>query len=100
MERGRRRRVSLPTGGCSRPRVRVHCAPSFMRRLVSLALIVASASGSPASSWGQTDGRVDSREAARTLANRAADALAHGEYEQAQELLRQAYEQYPAPTIA
>jgi hypothetical protein len=70
-------------------------------RLLFLALlIVASASGSTASAWGQTGGRVDSREAALTLANRAADALAHGEYEQAQELLRQAYEQYPAPTIA
>src|SRR5438552_19032564 len=70
-------------------------------RLLFLALsIVASGSGSAASAFGQSGGRVESREAARTLANRAADAIAHGEYEEAQELLRQAYEQYPAPTIA
>jgi tetratricopeptide (TPR) repeat protein len=70
-------------------------------RLLFLAvLIVASGSGSAASAFGQSGGSVESREAARTLANRAADAIAHGEYEQGQELLRQAYEQYPAPTIA
>ncbi len=42
----------------------------------------------------------DPRDTARTLANRAADAIAQGEHEQAEELLRQAYVQYPAPTIA
>ena len=63
-------------------------------------LIVALASSLAASAGGQSGGRVDSREAARALANRAADALALGEYEQAQDLLRQAYAQYPAPTIA
>jgi len=70
-------------------------------RFLFLALLIVSlASSLTASAWGQSGGRVESRDAARALANRAADALALGEYEQAQELLRRAYEQYPAPTIA
>lgn len=40
------------------------------------------------------------RETALALANRAADAIARGEHVQAEPLLRQAYAQYPAPTIA
>jgi|SRR5882724_12003047 len=71
-----------------------------LRLLLLATLIAASANSLAAPARGQSGGGVDSREAARTLANRAADALARGEYEQAQELLRQAYEQYPAPTIA
>jgi hypothetical protein len=40
------------------------------------------------------------REAARGLANRAANAIARGEYAEGEELLAQAYKVYPAPTIA
>jgi hypothetical protein len=43
---------------------------------------------------------VEARAAARDLANRAADAIAHGEVERAEVLLRDAYRTYPAPTIA
>ena len=39
-------------------------------------------------------------QAARTLANRAADLIAVGRYVEAEELLGQAYGHYPAPTIA
>ncbi len=49
---------------------------------------------------GQTDPAADPRETARALANRAADAIARGEHVEAEALLRQAYERYPAPTIA
>jgi len=42
----------------------------------------------------------DARAVARDLANRAADAIAHGEVERAEALLRDAYRTYPAPTIA
>lgn len=42
----------------------------------------------------------DDREAARGLANRAADAIARGDYQRAEEDLRSAYARYPAPTIA
>jgi hypothetical protein len=41
-----------------------------------------------------------SRERARELANRAADAVARGEHHTADQLLEQAYREYPAPTIA
>jgi hypothetical protein len=54
----------------------------------------------PASTVATPPASVDPRDTARTLANRAADAIAQGEHEQAEELLRQAYVQYPAPTIA
>lgn len=42
----------------------------------------------------------DARAVARDMANRAADAIAHGEVERAEALLRDAYRTYPAPTIA
>ncbi len=48
----------------------------------------------------QTEPAADPRETARELANRAADAIARGEHLEAEALLRQAYERYPAPTIA
>jgi hypothetical protein len=40
------------------------------------------------------------RERARELANRAADAVARGEHAVAEQLLTEAYREYPAPTIA
>lgn len=40
------------------------------------------------------------REAARALANRAANAIARGDYAEGEALLARAYEVYPAPTIA
>jgi hypothetical protein len=40
------------------------------------------------------------RDAARALANRAADAIARGDYAEGEGLLGQAYDVYPAPTIA
>lgn len=57
----------------------------------SLAVLPTLASGAEA---------FDARAAARDLANRAADAIAHGELERAEALLRDAYRTYPAPTIA
>jgi hypothetical protein len=79
----------------------------YLRRwLAPLALAIAALGEGP-SAWGAPEDRAEMprratepRDAARALANRAADAIARGEHEQAEELLRQAYEQYPAPTIA
>ena len=79
----------------------------FLRRwLAPLALAIV-AFGKGTNAWGAPENRAEMpqradepREAARVLANRAADAIARGEHQLAEELLRQAYEQYPAPTIA
>lgn len=40
------------------------------------------------------------RDLARTLANRAADAIARGDHAEGEALLGQAFQQFPAPTIA
>jgi hypothetical protein len=40
------------------------------------------------------------RDAARTLANQAADAIARGDYAEGELLLGRAFQQFPAPTIA
>ena len=47
-----------------------------------------------------TDDVTDDISAARAFANQAADAIARGEHAEAENLLRQAYAHYPAPTIA
>lgn len=67
------------------------------RLLIILALALATTAKVAAA---QTVFYPDPRQAALTLGNRAADAIARGEHTQAEELLRQAYEYYPAPTIA
>jgi tetratricopeptide (TPR) repeat protein len=54
-------------------------------------------------SWGAGEAHAQSltpRDAARTLANQAADAIARGDYAEGEALLGRAFQQFPAPTIA
>jgi hypothetical protein len=64
------------------------------------AAFVASSLASSHSASAQTTTVTSPRDTARELANGAADAIARGDYAQGEAMLAQAYEVYPAPTIA
>ena len=73
---------------------------AFACALMALAKASDARAQEPAAAAAAPPAASEPRERARLLANQAADAIARGEHEQAEELLRQAYAHYPAPTIA